>query len=354
MSFTIDELIIPLSLDAPGAADLVRAIEVGNAVEEIGYGTADLAFEPAEELPHLTDPHEPSRVLVARVDGEIVGRGLYQTQAGEGADSAWLLAQVLPAHEGVGIGTGLMERLEAIAAADGKAKALVYTPIPEEPGERLPSPTGFGSIPARNRAARFLQARGYRLEQIERASRLPLPVLGLDKLLAEAERRSGPDYAVHYWVGPTPERWRADIAILCTRMSIDAPSAGLEEPEDVWTVERVIETDERNARMNPRTLLFAAVEHLPSGTLAGYTQLSVTPELSRAVFQWATLVLREHRGHKLGMLLKVANLAHLERVAPGHPAVITFNAEENRHMLDVNEAVGFVPIANESAWRRDL
>jgi hypothetical protein len=54
------------------------------------------------------------------------------------------------------------------------------------------------------------------------------------------------------------------------------------------------------------------------------------------------------------MLLKVGNLAHLERVAPGHPSVITFNAEENRHMLTVNEAVGFVPIASESAWRKDL
>jgi hypothetical protein len=28
-------------------------------------------------------------------------------------------------------------------------------------------------------------------------------------------------------VGPTPERWRADLAVLGTRMSTDAPSAGL-------------------------------------------------------------------------------------------------------------------------------
>jgi hypothetical protein len=54
------------------------------------------------------------------------------------------------------------------------------------------------------------------------------------------------------------------------------------------------------------------------------------------------------------MLLKVANLSRLAREFPGHPAVITFNAEENRHMLSVNEAVGFVPISQESAWRKDL
>ena len=65
-------------------------------------------------------------------------------------------------------------------------------------------------------------------------------------------------------------------------------------------------------------------------------------------------MLREHRGHRLGMLLKVANLRTSREAAPGHPSVLTWNAEENRAMLDVNEAVGFVPIGDEGAWRKDL
>ncbi len=104
----------------------------------------------------------------------------------------------------------------------------------------------------------------------------------------------------------------------------------------------------------PRTLLTAVAEHVPTGTLAGFTQLGAPADLTRPVTQEDTLVLREHRGHRLGMLLKVANLQFLEQVAPGHPCVLTWNAEENRAMLDVNEAVGFVPIGYEGAWRKDL
>ena len=352
--FTIDELSIPATLQGPEGADFVRAIEVGNEVETLGYGTAELTYEPAEELANFVNPNQPIRMLAARVDGEMVARGTYETNVGDGADSAWLAVQVLPRFRGRGIGTALADRLEAIAAADGKAKALAYTPIPDSPGPRLDSPTGFGSISADNREVRFLQARGYGFEQVERCSRLPLPLDGAEEAVAKAQARSGAAYAVHYWVGPTPEHWRSDLAHLATRMSTDAPTAGLEEPEDVWTAERIAEADERHDRMNPRLRIFAAVEHVDSGTLVGFTQLSAPRQRHRAVGQYATLVLREHRGHGLGMLLKVANLAHLERVAPGHPSVITFNAEENRHMLDVNEAVGFVPIANESAWRKDL
>jgi hypothetical protein len=80
----------------------------------------------------------------------------------------------------------------------------------------------------------------------------------------------------------------------------------------------------------------------------------VPPQASRAVTQEDTLVLREHRGHRLGMLLKLANLQFLERVHPGHPAIVTFNAEENRPMLSVNEHVGFVPVGYEAVWKRTL
>ena len=356
--FTVDESVVPAAPDAAGWDDFRAATGVRNAVEADAYGTDELALSAEELLPYwLNQEYAPARMLVASVAGEIVARGVYETRPEASSDVAWLAVEVLPAFRCRGIGTALADRLESIAAEEGRVRALVYAASREAPGQgpaqRLPSPTGFGSVPLANPEVRFLLARGYTLEQVERGSRLPLPVDGgeLARHFDTASTASGPDYAVHRWADRTPERWRSDMALMRTRMTTDAPSAGLEEPEDVWSVQRLIEEEESFAAA-PRTTLTAVVEHLPSGRLAGFTELSVPAEAARAVHQEDTLVLKEHRGHRLGMLLKIANLQGLEAALPGHPSVITFNAEENRHMLAVNEAVGFVPIGYEGAWKR--
>jgi GNAT superfamily N-acetyltransferase len=62
------------------------------------------------------------------------------------------------------------------------------------------------------------------------------------------------------------------------------------------------------------------------------------------VDQFDTIVLPEHRGHRLGMLVKAANLLQVRRAAPTATSIVTWNAAENRHMLAVNEALGFYPI----------
>lgn len=94
-------------------------------------------------------------------------------------------------------------------------------------------------------------------------------------------------------------------------------------------------------------------EHVDSGRLVGFTQFGLPADRTRPVDQFDTLVLREHRGHALGMLLKLENLAQLERTHPGHPSITTWNADENRHMLAVNKAFGFTPMGYEGAWRLD-
>lgn len=349
----IRELPIPESVGAAGWDDFVTAMGIHFGNEALNYGTDELAFTAAEALPILLDQeNQPTRLFVARDAERMVGIARYETEPGDDPQTAWLMVDVLPGARTAGVGTALSQKLQAVARADGIRKALVYAVSPYGPGDRLTAPTGFGSVPKENPEVRFLLGNGYRLEQVIRGSRLALPT-DVTEQLAEAIAAAGPEFVVHHWGGRTPTKWREEMASLRQLMSTEDPSAGLDEPEDVWTVERLIANEERLA-VSPRTLVTAAVEHVPSGRIAGFTTLSVPSELDRTISQEDTLVRREHRGHRLGKLLKLANLAEVQRLHPGHPAVITFNAEENRHMLDVNEAVGFVPIGYEGAWRKDL
>lgn len=350
---SIHELEIPETVGAPGWADFGTAMGIHFGNEALSYGTDELAFTPAEALPLLLDQeNQPTRLFVARDGERMVGMARYEIEPGDDPQTAWLMVDVLPGVRMSGIGAALSEKLQGVARADGIRKAIVYAVSPYGAGNRLLAPTGFGSVPKDNPEVRFLLGHGYRLEQVVRGSRLALPT-DVAARLAENVETTGPDYALHFWVDRTPERWREEMAFLRQLMSTEEPDAGLDEPEDIWSVDRLVANEDRLAD-SPRSLVTAAVEHLPSGTIAGFTTLSVPRELDRTISQEDTLVRREHRGHRLGMLLKLANLAEVQRLFPGHPAVITFNAEENRHMLDVNESVGFVPIGYEGAWRRDL
>jgi len=355
-AFTIEEIPLPADLaDDPHAPDFLTTVEIRNICEELGYGTPDVRVTPEKLLAYWSDPYEPHRLFVARVGDRVVARGMYETLLDETSTAAWVDVRVHPDFRGRGIGAAMAERLEQLARSENRTHLIVYIVSPDGPGERIEPPTGSGSLPAANTEVRFLVGRGYRLEQVVRASRLPLPLDAddLDARLGTVTAHAGDAFVVHSWTGATPVEFRDDIAALNTRMSTDAPQSGLDEPEDVWTAQRLAE-HEAHTTADGTVLLTSAVMHVDEGRLVGFTQLALPTEAGRPVDQYDTLVLKEHRGHGLGMLLKLANLVLLQREHPGFPAVTTWNADENRHMLAVNEALGFVPMGYEGAWRLDL
>lgn len=199
---------------------------------------------------------------------------------------------------------------------------------------------------------RFLRRRTYELSQIQRLSllQLPLPSARLDALQQDATAFAGGAYMVT-WEGPAPEHWLADLAVLFSRMETDAPRGTLVNEPEVWDTERMRAEEARHARSGRLSLTTAAV-HQPTGRLAGLTRLSVPTDRLQPVRQQETLVLREHRGHRLGLLMKLVNLRQLTQASPDSTMIVTGNAEDNQHMLAVNEAIGFVPVAYQGAWKK--
>lgn len=356
--WTITELEVPRTMrDDPERVQAFRDwLRVSDLAECDVHGLTELAWTPEEYLPTTHDPEAPSRLFVARDrDGRVVGSASYDTKTAEGTTNCWIAIGVDPSHQRRGIGTALADHVESIARAEGRTQWKTYAVSrqvgPASGPGSLASPTGFGAVPEDEAGVRFLLGRGWRFGQVNRISRLALPA-DPETVRAVHERAAaaaGSDYRVHTWTGATPDRWLDDLALLHTRMSTDAPEGDMQEPEDVWTADRV-RANEAELLTAPRTLLTVVVEHVPSTTLAGFSQLMVPDRTDGAVMQWDTLVLREHRGHRLGWLLKVVGIETVQRDHPGRPSIVTFNAEENRPMLDVNEAVGFVGVGSEGIW----
>ncbi len=353
-TFDIAELTVPATLGEPSAAAFIEMVHVRNAIETSILGTDALAVTPAELLPAYQTAFEPKRVFVARVDGHIVGRSVIDWSSAPGAESSWMAAEVLPDFRRRGIGSALFDHVESIAVRSERPILQVealHEPLPG--GDRITAPTGFGDLSTEDSGVRFLLRRGYRLEQVERVSFLPLPAdtAHLQHLSGDITAVVGEQYALLSWTGRTPPERVADMVTLHARMSTDAPAAGLAIDEERWTPERLEEL-ESSARNSGRTLLTVAVEHRATGRLVGFSDLTVPEDRSRLAHQGDTLVLHGHRGHRLGMLLKAANLLALNEFDPVPPHISTFNAEENRHMLDVNEAVGFRAVAHAGCWRK--
>jgi RimJ/RimL family protein N-acetyltransferase len=68
--------------------------------------------------------------------------------------------------------------------------------------------------------------------------------------------------------------------------------------------------------------------------------------------QMLTGVTSKHRGHRLGLLVKVAMVEWLRAAEPAVERIQTWNAESNRYMIAVNEALGYTILGRPGNWWR--
>lgn len=360
----IAPLSIPGSLDAtdPAAADFIAAVELLNEALRETWGNDDFRDSPLTQLAGFRPSSMRRRILLgARVGSELVGVATLKLPLLDNIHTAWVQVAVAPGSRGAGLGRRLYAAAEQAAAADGRRTLLAETDHPVRPvagsavdADPVMAPkSGTGAIPA-DRAARFAAGRDFELEQVERVSVLDLtPSTDWQGRLDAAAGHAGADYALEFWQGACPERLVDSYALLRQRMSTDAPLAGLDVQEERWDAERVREGEAKVRHMDAEELV-SAVRHVPTGQLVGHSVLMVFRSNPAVAFQDDTLVLAEHRGHGLGMLLKTANLVRLRQELAAASRVWTWNAAENVHMLAINDALGFGAVGYSGEWQKLL
>lgn len=268
----------------------------------------------------------------AVVDGAVAGALRLILPVRDNTGLAIVDLAVHPDHRRRGIGSALLAEALALAAAHGRTEAVadVDEPAPGAPGRA------------------FALRHGWTCDLLETRRDLDLPVAEERLAALEAEAlAAGPGYDVVLWRDRTPDELLEDRALLARRMTTDAPQGDLPVEEEDWDGERMREY-EAVSLARGRTVLSAGA--VRDGRLVGYTDLQIPLAVPVRAQQAGTLVLREHRGHRLGARMKAAVLRELAASFPSVRRISTYNSEGNRPMVAVNEALGFRPAGQISAW----
>jgi GNAT superfamily N-acetyltransferase len=291
-----------------------------------------------DELRQMGRSTDRRRIAWAAVDGSgsVVGAAALVMPQHDNLSQALVMVTVHPDHRRSGVGTALLEHTESAARDHGRTVLLAETQwrvgARDESGEDFAAPHGYAAA------------------QTVLRSSLPLP---LDRELLEAALKG--DDADGYvlrtcWDG-IPDGWLAGRAELSRRMSTDIPMGDLQLEEERWDEDRVRTEYERIVAVGRRVVDTFAVDEA-TGELVGYTQVQVPRAQPQVAFQQDTLVMREHRGHRLGLRMKAAGTLALMQESPATRSVRTWNADDNAAMLAVNHALGFVHDAMMREWQK--
>lgn len=280
-------------------------------------------------------------VPIGAYDGEeLVGAGTIVLPLQDNLDKAYGNVFVEPARRGRGIGSALVEGIVEQLRAEGRSLFVVDAGIPGDRREDHPY-------------ARFAARHGFTLANVEVHRVLDLPVdTALLRSMATEAATHHEGYEIRTFAdGVVPDDLLDSYLVLLSHLAVDAPTGEIDFEEETVTREIHAEQQAKLRAQGRRKLITVAVS--PDGEAVAHSDLVVPAHDMPKVYQWGTLVRRDHRGHHLGAAVKVANLLALQERYPERTEIHTTNAETNATMIGINERLGFrvVEICPEFALR---
>jgi RimJ/RimL family protein N-acetyltransferase len=274
---------------------------------------------------------EPGRWFVAYDGDEPVGTASIDASDYDNLEMAQISVRVAPERRRRGLGGAMLHDLEGIAAEMGRPLFLLD-------GWDGEATLGFA-------AAAGYERKSAEIRRLQVVTDAPDPRLIRDEALGRAG-----DYELLRIEGYAPDDLLPGLVELTAAIN-DAPVDDLEWEDEVYSAERVrayeraqIESGYRFRRILSR--------HRPTGELAGHTVVVVDTEQPTNAEQHDTSVVRAHRGHRLGLLLKAEMLLWLAGDEPQVERIYTNNAESNRYMIAVNERLGYRPVGRLVEFQR--
>jgi GNAT superfamily N-acetyltransferase len=202
---------------------------------------------------------------------------------------------------------------------------------------------------------RFVLARDAEVACVDVRRRLHLDEVDEAHLVAlhERAREAASDYEVLHWTGPVDDELVDGLAAAMRSIN-DAPVDDLDWADEEWDAMRFRWMEDYRRRMDHRWHT-AAARHRGTGEIAGLTEVEVRADGSSSVaYQEATTVDPRHRGHRLGLLLKLELLQRLRHEEPAVRAIDTWNAASNPHMIAINEELGYRVLERTGEWQLRL
>jgi GNAT superfamily N-acetyltransferase len=278
---------------------------------------------------------EPGRHFLAYDGDRPVGLLVVHYTDYDNLDLAWLHLAIRPEERRQGHGTALLE------AAYDVCRAM------KRP---LVGADGWDS----DRTRAFAAANGFEQKSqgiMRRQHLAELPAGLVDRLYDEAAP-AAKAYELVRIFGYTPTDLLEPLAEAAAAIN-DAPLDDLEIEDEVFSGDRLKAYETAQIEGGHRFYRIIA-RHRDTGELAGLTVVTVDSEDPTIGDQHDTSVVRSHRGHRLGQLLKADMLRWLAEAEPQVATIDTWNAESNDHMVGINERLGYRIMGRGLEYQRRL